>query len=166
MEIWKIIKDFDTYEVSTLGNIRNKNTLKDIQKNTSKTCKYYKVMLFKNKKHHNKMVHRLVALTFIENPLNKPQVNHKDGNKLNNSIDNLEWMTQNENMHHCYKNNLKIYQPLHYKGKFGYEHNRSKEIEIDNIKYGSISEASRQLNINISTIWWRIKHKKEGYKVA
>lgn len=58
------------------------------------------------KKNQSKRVHRLVAETFLPNPLNKKQVNHKDGNRENNNVDNLEWATQEENMNHAKINGL------------------------------------------------------------
>lgn len=62
--------------------------------------------LYKNQKLTNITLHRLLALTFIPNPNNYPQVNHKDGNPLNNSLDNLEWCTQSQNIKHAYDNGL------------------------------------------------------------
>lgn len=56
-------------------------------------------------------VHRLIGLTFIDNPLNKPQINHLDGNKLNNKVSNLEWVTDSENKFHAYQNGLKKVNP-------------------------------------------------------
>ncbi len=64
------------------------------------------VHLFKDKKSKSFLVHRLVAETFLPNPENKPQINHKDGNPLNNYIDNLEWADFFENMQHAQKNGL------------------------------------------------------------
>jgi len=65
-------------------------------------CGYRRVNLSLGKVVKRARVHRLVAQAFIENPLNKPFVNHKDGNKLNNCVENLEWCTSSENEHHSY----------------------------------------------------------------
>lgn len=67
---------------------------------------YYVISLVVNGKKISKSVHRLVAETFIPNPLGLPQVNHIDGNKLNNNIHNLEWCTRSENMLHAHKHGL------------------------------------------------------------
>jgi hypothetical protein len=67
---------------------------------------YKYVMLTKNKKQQFKNVHRLIALMFIQNPESKPQVNHVNGNKQDNSLLNLEWVTARENIVHGYKNGL------------------------------------------------------------
>jgi len=69
---------------------------------------YLRVCLQKNDKQLNKSVHRLVALHHIPNLENKPQVNHKDGNKQHNDIDNLEWVTRSENMRHAFDNGLTV----------------------------------------------------------
>ncbi len=67
---------------------------------------YLKVNITHNKKNVNLLVHRLLALTFIPNPENKPEVNHKDGDKQNNNISNLEWATTLENMQHARRTGL------------------------------------------------------------
>lgn len=68
---------------------------------------YLRVILSKNGVSRKFSVHRLVAIAFIPNPENKPEVNHKDGNKENNQKDNLEWNTASENVVHAFENNLR-----------------------------------------------------------
>uniref|UniRef100_A0A6C0IEV8 HNH nuclease domain-containing protein n=1 Tax=viral metagenome TaxID=1070528 RepID=A0A6C0IEV8_9ZZZZ len=98
IEEWKQIEDYENYEVSNLGNIRNNKTNRIL-----KICingGYYCVGLSKKSKLKTYDVHRLVAKTFIQNPENKLQVNHKDKNSFNNNVNNLEWVTNKENSIH------------------------------------------------------------------
>ena len=83
---------------------------------------YKTIVLSKNGKRHNYTIHRLVAKAFIPNPNNLPQVNHKDGDKLNNNIENLEWCTCKENQKHKWKNGLANYK-RNKKGQFTNEEN-------------------------------------------
>lgn len=113
-EIWKKvnIEQFNNlYEVSNFGNIRRIDTAKVLKKELASG--YHRVALAKpglkgTSKHF--LVHRLVALTFLENDdtTNKKIVNHKDGNKLNNNISNIEWSSYKENVNHAIKNKLRV----------------------------------------------------------
>ena len=114
-EIWKDIKDFEgLYQVSNLGNVRRIKFINNkIEKEKITMLKpnkniYLQVMLCKNGKTKRKNVHRLVAETFIDNPNNYDCVNHKDENKHNNSINNLEWCTRIYNMNYGYVKQKKI----------------------------------------------------------
>lgn len=111
-EEWKIIKGFPMYMISTHGRIRSTHKSKDIVLKLIDHYKGYKIAFlygseFKNKKF---FVHRLVADHFIENPDDKPFVNHIDCNKQNNFLSNLEWMTEAENTqwYHKNKNNVPL----------------------------------------------------------
>ena len=98
-EIWKTIEDYPNYEVSSFGNIKNKTTNK-ILKSSLNCSGYYRYTLINNIKQKTVLAHRIVAETFIQNPENKPTVNHKDRNKINNNLENLEWATHLEqNLH-------------------------------------------------------------------
>ena len=99
-EVWKQT-EYNNYEISNLGNIRNKTT-KNIRK-WSLANGYNKCVLSLGERGKIATVyaHRLVAKAFLPNPNNLPQVNHKDGNKLNNNVDNLEWVTNKENQIHA-----------------------------------------------------------------
>jgi hypothetical protein len=93
MEIWKSIFE-DNYEISNYGNVKSNLFKKPRLLKPDNSTGYSRVLI--NKKWHS--VHRLVALYFLENTKNKPQVNHKDENKLNNNVLNLEWVTNRENI--------------------------------------------------------------------
>lgn len=101
MEVWKPVKEYN-YEVSSLGRVRNTSNNKILSLFDKNRMGYYRVILFKDGQRKRHFVHRLVAETFLENIENKPQVNHKDGNKQNNNVENLEWVSQSENMKHSY----------------------------------------------------------------
>jgi len=114
-EIWKPIKDYEgLYEVSSFGRVmsvprlikrpnnydmflKGKLKVNNIQATRKGNYRRMRVTLNKDSINKTHKVHRLVAKAFIPNPDNKPQVNHKDFNPLNNTVDNLEWMTNTEN---------------------------------------------------------------------
>ena len=107
MEEWRNIKDYDgLYQVSNLGMVKslnfNKTGVEKILK-IGKKNGYAYVTLYKKGTTRTFRIHRLVATTFIPNPDNKPDVNHIDGNKDNNSAINLEWVTKSENQLHAWK---------------------------------------------------------------
>ena len=97
-EVWKPIPNYEGfYEVSNMGKVRSVYRYRRVLKPMISNTGYERVDLFKNKHREQLSVHRLVAMAFIDNPNAKPFVNHKDENKLNNSADNLEWVTHVEN---------------------------------------------------------------------
>lgn len=93
------------FEISRSGIIRNKKNLK-IKSQYVGSTGYYMVSVSKNNKTKPYRVHRLKAITFIPNPDNLPEVNHDDGNKLNNRISNLYWTNHLGNMQHAFKTGL------------------------------------------------------------
>lgn len=104
-EEWKCINGYENlYQISNFGNIKNNKG--QILKQFKNHKGYLITQLSNNGKSKTFIVHRLVAQAFIPNPENKPQINHKDTNKLNNYIDNLEWVTNSENKKHAKLNGL------------------------------------------------------------
>lgn len=151
-EIWKDIEGYEgLYQVSNFGNVKrlegkiysyitNKyETRKEHMIKTRVGNRKYKVVnLCKNSKRECKTVHRLIAQAFLPNPNNFECVNHIDGNKLNNKIDNLEWCTTQQNIQHAYKNNLMT------------NNKKIDQYSLDNkfIKtFNSINEASKKIGV-------------------
>lgn len=163
----KAINGWEDYTIDTDGNVFSIRKNKYLKQTIDKYG-YCKVTLQKDKHKKIYSVHRLVAENFIDNPNNLPQVNHIDGNKKNNNINNLEFCTAKHNMNeavriglfdnckniqrqNAIKNNLNQYHILANevtKKKVGKFDKYNKLIEI----YESISEASRQTGINIASI--------------
>lgn len=108
----KKIEGFENYFVTSCGKVISTKNDKQIELkfDVSGKSKKYKRVTLSNGKRTRFPVHRLVALAFISNPDNKPQVNHIDGNPDNNHYTNLEWVTQSENMLHAYKTGLQTPQ--------------------------------------------------------
>lgn len=156
MEIWKDIVDYEgIYQVSNTGKIKRIGAYTNqtgktwnserILKPARKSRGYMYVQLSKNGKTCPKHVHRLVAEAFIPNPENKPTVNHKNGNKADNSVENLEWATYTENNIHSIRvlgNNKQIEYSVK-KSVLQFDLNGNFIAE-----YPSYREAQRQTGIN------------------
>jgi hypothetical protein len=107
-EIWKTIEGFNNYQVSNLGRILSVRTGK-IRKQFISNKGYPRVGIFSNEnKQYTMVTHRIVAKAFIETIHNKLEVNHIDGNKLNNTVSNLEWCDSSENQKHAFRLGLQI----------------------------------------------------------
>lgn len=165
-EIWRDIPNYEgLYQVSDLGRIKSlpkkrsgkfdnsELILKSINKDG-----YIVVNLWKNKKKKTLRVHRLVAKSFIPNPKNLKIINHIDGNRSNNSVNNLEWCTYSRNTQHAYDIGLN----KHTKNIIQYDL-QNKFIK----KWGKIKEASLKLQINDAHIIDCCKGRRKtagGYK--
>ena len=146
---FKDIPGFPGYKISKDGRVFSDYTREDMKLGINNG--YYKLKLRVKGVYKNRFVHRLAARTYLPNPHDYPKVNHKDGNKLNNCIENLEWITSSDNVLHAYDNGLLIHHTtpvlqfsLKSKGK---ELGRFKNMKEAFISTGdSISQISRCCN--------------------
>lgn len=153
----------EQYQVSNTGLVRNKITGK-ILKQQKDGKGYLRVSLSKNNVQVTVKVHRAVAFAFIPNPDGLPQVNHKDTNKQNNEVTNLEWISNYDNMQHAVRNGLTNH--VDYAGR-----KRRPIISISDtgemVRYGSLAEATRKCKISRSNLCNTLKGKRNrcgGYR--
>ena len=148
-EVWEDIPKFSNYQVSTLGNVRNKKTNRIIK--TFNNNGYLKCTLYQENKGHHLRVHRLVAMTYCEKQEGKDFVNHKDENKHNNTPSNLEWVNNSENT-------------LHYYSTHGTKRTRIKirVTEPDGTvhDFNGLNECGRAYGLSRSCIWGYSVHGK------
>ena len=148
--IWKDVEGYEgLYLVSNDGRVKGTKSKKVLKFSYSYNG-YRRVKLYRGAKGKTFMVHRLVANAFVLNPQNKPQVNHIDGNKQNNTVDNLEWVTQTENLVHAVRLGL-IDTNLMVKAtsKKANQYDKSGKL----IKtWDSMSEAARATNTYVGNI--------------
>lgn len=162
MEEWKDIEGYKGYQISNLGRVRtyNKTTYTNkhgirhwknriLKERIDKKNKMLSVQLYKNGKGKSYLIHRLVGVTFLGKPTDKNMtINHKDGNRLNNKLENLEWLSLEENIRHGFRNGL-----YHTQKKIKLINKITKEIYyID-----SMTKASLKIGKNHGYISCKIK---------
>jgi hypothetical protein len=161
-EIWKNLPEYVGIEVSNLGRVR-KNTRKHHNDVISEFSKdrdgYCRCTVFlPNGKCTSQPVHRLVAKAFIENPENKTCVNHKDNDRANNRVENLEWVTCSENQIHAYRvlnrKRKSDHSPRPTKRRF----TKEQVLDIRNSKK-SQSELAREYRTSQNVIWCIVNRK-------
>lgn len=169
---WKTIKGFTDYQVSDSGEIYSLKRKKKLK--TYENKNYLGVYLYQDCKRKFMMVHRLVALNFIDNPNNYPQINHKDENSKNNNVENLEWCSAKYNANygnHKEKIRQRMLTNNHFKGKRhteiskekmslakkGKPSNRKRKIMINGVEYESITQALIELKIDTKKLYKILK---------
>ena len=154
--MWKPIIDWeDLYSVNENGEVKNNKTNKLITGDIN-SCGYYRVCLYDKKNNRKKKYfrHRLVAMHFLPNKDNLPEVNHKDGDKSNNSVKNLEWISRVDNERHSRKYlKNKPYKPF-------------KVVYFDGneVIYETKKELADFLNVTVPCVKNYLHKKTEGYR--
>jgi hypothetical protein len=170
-EIWKSVVGYEgKYEVNNLGIVRSiprkywGRTYRNLAPNMDNSGYFY-VSLSKDRQVKSIKIHRLVAMAFIDNPKGKPMINHKNGIKTDNRVENLEWCTNSENQIHARRvlKNPNFKEPPHYYGK---ENPAAKIVLKVNLfgeavqRYECGVEARKELNISAAMLIYYMKNKK------
>lgn len=165
---WKIVKGFSDYKVNELGEVYSIKRHKILKQYERKG--YLGVYLYQDNVRKYKSIHRLVGETFIDNPNNLPQINHKDENSMNNNVSNLEWCTAKYNANygtHIEKLRKRMLENNPFKGKhhtketiekmrlkkLGKPSKRKRKVIIDGIEYESIKDAMLKLNVSTRKLY-------------
>jgi len=160
-EEWRDVPNFEGYQVNSIGKVRSVDRFCGDRRGVihGKLLKpfinrrgYLEVNLYKNSKSTTKIIHRLVAKAFIPNDFNKPQVNHIDGNKLNNKVSNLEWMSNSENQLHAYSLGLQPSRAGENNVKAKITDKSVTELKVLYNSGKTIVDISNIMNINVSII--------------
>lgn len=159
---WKKVSRNDNYSINELGQIRNDATGHILKPFINKANGYPTVSLWRNNRSDNQTVHRLMAEAFIPNPDNKPTIDHIDGNRQHNSLDNLRWATYSENnarfgAHGVRSQRITV---LHYgeqRKKRGGGHEKWLDV-IETLRFESITETSEFFGVSIGNISMMLKN--------
>ncbi len=151
MVLLKEISDYPDYKIDSMGNVfsHKYNRIKQMIPQKA-TAGYHYVTLCKDGKRRNRFIHRLIAQEYIPNPLNKQEVNHINGNKLDNRIENLEWVTPSENIKHAIKLGLLVCSERSKQLLRDRSIKKTKDVITGNV-YDSLKNACIDLGINYST---------------
>lgn len=169
-EGWKLIKGYEKYMVSNTGKVKSLDYMHTGREHILKTSLgnhgYVTVGLYNNGKPKKMLVHRLVAEAFIPNPDNFREVNHKDCNKENNNVDNLEWVTPKQNIKHAVDSGRINFTKFHQKGA---EYIKEKSISVlaidksgNKYEFTSFVEAAKKLKVDASAICRVVQGKRKS----
>lgn len=173
MEVWKDIEGYEGwYQVSNLGRIKSlervtiKGHIRESIMSTPLSNKGYAHITLRGKdgSRSTHRVHRLVAQAFVPNPHGYKIVNHIDCDKSNNKASNLEWCTNQYNVKYAYIMGYKDSEETRKRKSLGHMGLTTKSVMIDDVKYSSLTEASKALNLNYKSLVCYLGHGKTRYR--